>query len=199
MGVVKERETFGKCPACGGDVLEGEKSFYCSNYKEETGGCKVHVPKLIMGTTFGKQEVEAIVKSGESNLRQGMTKDGNEVEFQIVYDEEKKDFVPRFKGDQVPIGVCPKCGKPVFVGSKSYFCSGYKDEPKCTFSVWKETEGTKFSSEDVRRMLAGETLADVSCFTKEGKEYKCGFRIDKDTGDIVKISYGGTKKEEAGD
>ena len=26
------------------------------------------------------------------------------------------------------LGKCPECGKPVYEGKKSYYCSGYKEE-----------------------------------------------------------------------
>jgi len=38
-----KRVVVGKCPACGGDVIEGQNSFLCSNRKES--GCKFYIPK----------------------------------------------------------------------------------------------------------------------------------------------------------
>lgn len=38
------------------------------------------------------------------------------------------------------IGQCPLCGKNVFENSKSFFCEGYRDEPKCSFTLWKESK-----------------------------------------------------------
>jgi len=195
MATIHERETFGKCAACGGDILEGEKSFYCSNYKkEESGGkdCKVHLPKLIMGQTFNKVRALEFFIKGESDVLEGMTKEGNSVKFKMIYDGDKRDVVAEFQnsGQQSALGKCPKCGKDVYTGSKGYFCSGYKDEPPCSFILWKEGEGAKFSPDMAKRLLAGEELENVPCFTKEGKEYKAGFRVNAD-GDLVKKSYGG--------
>jgi DNA topoisomerase-3 len=44
------------------------------------------------------------------------------------------------------LGVCPLCGKPVAEGKKSYYCAGYKQEPPCSFLVWKEVGGAKVSA-----------------------------------------------------
>ncbi len=36
------------------------------------------------------------------------------------------------------LGKCPRCGKPVYEGKKSFYCSGYKDTPPCGFVLWKD-------------------------------------------------------------
>ena len=198
MATVREREQLGVCPACGGGIVEGEKSYYCLNYKSESEGgkeCKVFLPKLIMGQTFDKGAAAHFFKANRTDVMAGMTKEGKEVEFSMEYDGEEKKIVPRFVnsgGGKEPLGNCPKCGKGVFEGKKSYYCSGYKDEPACDFSLWKETEGAKFDAGMIKQMLNKEELKDVSCFTKDGKEYKCGFKVS-DEGNLVKISYGGQK------
>lgn len=38
------------------------------------------------------------------------------------------------------IGKCPKCGKNVFESDKSFYCEGFKDDPKCSFSLWKNNK-----------------------------------------------------------
>ena len=35
------------------------------------------------------------------------------------------------------LGKCPECGKPVYEGKKSYYCSGYKEG--CKFVLWKNS------------------------------------------------------------
>jgi DNA topoisomerase-3 len=196
MGVVKERESFGKCPLCGGNIVEGEKSFYCGNWNkdDEENSCKIHLPKLIMGRSFDKSEARQFFSERKSPVLKGIKKDGNEVEFCMEYDEEKKEIVPKFVKNekQESLGKCPKCGKDIFIGSKAYFCSGYKDEDKCDFVIWKEMEGAKFTPEMIKELLDGKTLDDVVCFTKEGKEYKSGFKLNGE--DLVKIAYH-SKKE----
>jgi hypothetical protein len=126
--VQSERETFGKCPDpdCGGDIIEGEKSFYCTNYKKvEDGGkeCKVHIPKLVMGNEFDKESVTLFFKNLETAEYQGVTKNGDKTVFKMVYDKEKKEVVPYYPGKEV-IGVCPKCKKDVYEGKMNYYCEG---------------------------------------------------------------------------
>jgi DNA topoisomerase-3 len=90
------------------------------------------------------------------------------------------------------LGVCPLCGKDVYSTEKSagsYYCSGYKGDPPCKFNLFKSQSGAVFTKEMVQALLKGEVLNDVSCFSKEGKEYKSGFRLDSE-GNLVKIVYG---------
>ena len=35
------------------------------------------------------------------------------------------------------VGVCPRCGKNVVEGKKSFYCEGYHDTPSCGFALWK--------------------------------------------------------------
>jgi DNA topoisomerase-3 len=194
MTVEKERETFGKCPKCGGDMYEGEKSYYCSNYKKEGVECKVHLAKKIMGNEFDKKAAREFFRTGETELLKGITKDGNEVEFRLVYDEKQEDITPVYEGSNLAVGKCPACGREVFAGKMSYFCVGYRDE-QCTWSLWKKTVGTTIDFDMAKRLLNKETLENIPFFTKEGKEYLAGLKL-KDDGTLVKIEYGGTKKAE---
>ena len=38
------------------------------------------------------------------------------------------------------IGKCPKCGKNVYESEKSFYCEGFKEEPKCNFTLWKNNK-----------------------------------------------------------
>lgn len=57
------------------------------------------------------------------------------------------------------LGKCPRCGKLVYENSKSFYCSGYRNEPKCSFSMWKSEKfftdkGKELTPEIVRPLLA---------------------------------------------
>ena len=38
-----QREPLGKCPLCGGDVIEGKTGYGCSNWKEK--GCRFYIAR----------------------------------------------------------------------------------------------------------------------------------------------------------
>ena len=52
------------------------------------------------------------------------------------------------------IGNCPRCGKPVYEGKKSFYCSGYKDLPSCGFVLWKNNPYFKSKRKELTKEIA---------------------------------------------
>ena len=89
-------ESIGPCPVCGNPVIEGEKGFGCSNWKN---GCKFTIwkdDKYI--TSFGKQVskemVALLLKNGKVGFRNLKSKKGNTFSayFKYVKNEETGYF-----------------------------------------------------------------------------------------------------------
>lgn len=70
------------------------------------------------------------------------------------------------------VGKCPRCGKPVYEGKKSFYCSGYKDTAPCSFALWKENPYFKSK----RKELTKETAAAL---LKDGKVEMTGLYSEK--------------------
>ena len=84
--------------------------------------------------------------------------------------------------DKEVIGICPLCKKNVYENSKSYYCEGYKNDPKCSFSIWKnnkffEDKGKKLTKSMAKKLIAGEDIKVDKLKTKEGKEYSAYIKI----------------------
>lgn len=67
----KENESIAICPECGHPILESEKSFYCSNYKE---GCSYTLWKKNFvlekyGKKISKIHAKALIKNGEAEIK----------------------------------------------------------------------------------------------------------------------------------
>jgi DNA topoisomerase-3 len=77
-----EKPALGKCPLCGGDVVEGPKSYGCSKWKE---GCKFAIWKTIGGTKISASIAKAL-------LDKGVTK--NKMKFK---NKTGKEFTARLK------------------------------------------------------------------------------------------------------
>lgn len=68
--IPKDSENIGPCPVCGNPVIEGEKSFGCSNWKN---GCKYTIWKddryiASFGKKISKEMVELLLKNGKVGL-----------------------------------------------------------------------------------------------------------------------------------
>lgn len=56
------------------------------------------------------------------------------------------------------IGKCPRCGKFVYEGKKSFYCSGYKDEPPCGFALWKDNLYFRSKRKELTKKVAAALL-----------------------------------------
>ena len=88
-----EHEPLGKCPACGSDVIEGNKGFGCSNWK---GGCKFVIWKddkylAALGKKPTKAMVKKLLKDGRVKGVGFKSKRGNTFDAYIRYVKNEKD------------------------------------------------------------------------------------------------------------
>jgi DNA topoisomerase-3 len=88
-----------------------------------------------------------------------------------------KGGFPRAVFRQKSLGSCPFCKKAVFETKLGYGCSGYKDEPKCTFMIWKTVAGASVSAEDASLLLIGQKTRFKKCKNKEGKAFEAAFAL----------------------
>ena len=58
------------------------------------------------------------------------------------------------------VGKCPRCGKPVYEGKKSFYCSAYKDAVPCGFVLWKENPYFKSKRKELTKKVAAALLKD---------------------------------------
>lgn len=66
-------EVLGKCPRCGGDVIEGKKGYGCANWREQHGKCSFVIWKVIAGKALSRKTVEDLLKKGETRLLKGFS------------------------------------------------------------------------------------------------------------------------------
>ncbi len=64
---------YGKCPRCGGNIIEGKKGFGCSRWRKEDGGCRFVIWKIIAGKKIPKSAVTQLLQNGITQTIQGFT------------------------------------------------------------------------------------------------------------------------------
>ena len=62
--------------------------------------------------------------------------------------------------EKAVVGNCPRCGRPVYEGKKSFYCSGYQADPPCGFALYKENPYFKSKRKDLTRAVAAALLKD---------------------------------------
>ena len=86
-----------------------------------------------------------------------------------------KKYLPQ---DLVPtnqhrlVGKCPKCGRDIIEGRKGYGCSGWKENPPCTFTIWKSNKLIEKSGKEITLEMAQELLTNGQCSMKNFKSPK---------------------------
>jgi DNA topoisomerase-3 len=76
------------------------------------------------------------------------------------------------------LGACPLCRRPVYETKLGYGCSGYKEDPKCNFVIWKTISGATVSTNDAQLLLIGQKTKVKKCRSKTtGKEFEAAFAL----------------------
>lgn len=83
------RGEIGICPICGGNVMEGKKNYYCSNYREKN--CGFVLWKVVAKKELTKDQIIQLLEKGKTSLIKGFTKNaGGTFSACLVLDEEGK-------------------------------------------------------------------------------------------------------------
>ena len=86
------------------------------------------------------------------------------------------------------VGICPRCGKNVVEGKKSFFCEGWNASPPCGFALWKNDRFFTSKHKELTRKTAAALLKTgrvhlTGLFSeKKGVLYDATIILD-DTGD----------------
>ena len=86
-------DVLGKCPACGGDVKESEKGFFCTNSKN----CKYGIFKEDKYLQLFKKKptktmVKSLLKKGEAKVKSMTGKDGNKFDAILKYEKNNNGY-----------------------------------------------------------------------------------------------------------
>ena len=101
-----------------------------------------------------------------------------------IINSEHKTISSEFstlKQEKEIIGVCPKCGEPIYEGEKNFYCNGYKSG--CDFKLWKKIKvfnqkEVTITKQDAKTLLNKGTILIIGLTNKAGKKYKANFKLE---------------------
>ena len=101
-----------------------------------------------------------------------------------IINSEHKTISSEFstlKQEKEIIGVCPKCGEPIYEGEKNFYCNGYKSG--CDFKLWKKIKVFNqkeviITKQDAKTLLNKGTILITGLTNKAGKKYKANFKLE---------------------
>ena len=91
------------------------------------------------------------------------------------------------------VGVCPRCGKNVVEGKKSFFCEGYYDKPPCGFALWKNDRFFTGKRKELTKSVAAALLKNgrvrmTGLFSEsKGVTYDATVVMEDDGGKFVRF------------
>ncbi|MCM1125013.1 MAG: DNA topoisomerase [Lachnospiraceae bacterium] len=93
----------------------------------------------------------------------------------------KKDSPEKKLNRRESIGVCPICGKEIYESGKSWYCSGYAEEPKCNFTIWKKICCKSIAASAAKTLLASGRTELIKGFkSSQGREFSAYLVLKED-------------------
>ncbi len=183
-------ESVGECPVCGRAVTEGPKSFGCSKWKPEDGGCKFVIWKEVAGKKLSAGVVKELLAKGETAkpVKGFKSKAGKAFEARLRFDREKGKVEFVFDGasgagtggGKEVLGKCPLCGGDVVATPKGYGCSNWK-EKGCKFIIWGTISEKKITPAVAKALLEKGEVEQMKGFkSRAGKEFSAGLRLTQE-------------------
>ncbi|RJQ55122.1 MAG: hypothetical protein C4530_16445 [Desulfobacteraceae bacterium] len=187
----------GKCPACGGEIIEGKKGFGCRNWREPDGGCRFVVWKEIAGNKIDPMLLKTLLSGGATPAMTFRSKEGREFSASLKLERNEKEgrwetrFVSAAKEasedggepqETSQLGNCPRCGAAVEEGPKGFGCRNWRQEDgACRFVIWKTIAGKQIPRKAVQDLLTkGKTQVINGFVSKKGKEFSASLRLGGD-------------------
>lgn len=151
----------GKCPVCWKDFLEGKNGYYCSDRN-----CKCSISKNLLGVNIPKTEVKKLLTGKETKEFTFTKKDGTTFQSKLHFENGELKFGSG-TGKKESDVLCPDCGANIIDTGKFFICKNYKNP--CNFCVSHELNGTKFTLDDIEKMIDGE-MVEKTFTWKSGKQ-----------------------------
>ena len=79
-----------------------------------------------------------------------------------VPDDVRNKYRVRKEGEKESLGNCPICGKPVYEGSKVYYCS----DTDCNFCLWKDNRFLESMKKTMTKDMAVDLLSHGRTYVK---------------------------------
>lgn len=122
-------------------------------YKNRT----IELSKMLKRVYKNEQSVDEGIKLIKEMLEHDIKKD---IKIEAVVEEKEV------------IGICPRCKKNVYEGTKNFYCEGYKEG--CNFALWKEDKffsarGKKITKSIASKLLKDKVVAIKGFKKKDGK------------------------------
>ncbi len=196
-GTTKETD-LGKCPACGGTIIEGNRGFGCGNWRKADGGCRFVVWKTIAGRGIAPETVRELTEKRIIGPLDGfVSKAGRPFSAKLkVVQNEDGTWGAAFDFDNGPakaevLGKCPACGGDVVESDKGYGCANWRQEDGgCRFTIWKTIARKEISRSVAKELLEHGATGTLQGFiSRKGSAFAARLRLEDQGEGAPKVGF----------
>ena len=189
---VTRRAVFGKCPACGGDIIKGKKDYGCSNWKAEKGACRFVIPSVISGRMISSHILSELLDKKKAGPVVGFVSEQGE-RFSGILKLVKENDVwqviiasgspgaphPSAAQSENAVGICPSCGGEIIKSEKAYGCSNRRENGGCRFVIWRTIAQKEIPKEAVAQLLENGVTDMIAGFiSRKGTEFSAKLKLE---------------------
>ncbi len=164
-----------KCPKCGAPMRKYSWGWACSAYSKDEDSCKFAVGYKMGGASFTDKDIEELLTNKRtSKIIHGFKKKDSEETYSayVIIDDNGnlgRSWETPYK--------CPKCGKPINIGTKSWGCSGWKDG--CDFTIWNTIAGRTITDKEKEQLLTKGKTGVLNGFSKkDGTKFSAALTVE---------------------
>lgn len=145
-----EDNSLGDCPKCGKPVVEKEKTFGCTGFKD---GCTFAIWKEFRKNELPRKAIKPLLAGKEVLLQNIQPSEAGKKPYDVYVFLKDGQLQTRFPtADDNSLGPCPVCKKPVIEGETYYGCSAWK-QTGCKFKLSKEFLGVKVTAAQLKKLI----------------------------------------------
>lgn len=161
-------------------LLDDKKKYMTTELGRKFISC---IPDVLKSKelTISFENKLAKVNTGELSREVFLQDILNQIKNDIDILKEKAPVEKEKMGFDETVGKCPVCGKPMRESSKSWYCAGYKDNPKCSFTIWKKICNKTISEKYVKELLENGKSELIKGFkSNQGNEFSAQLILKED-------------------
>lgn len=137
-------QSLGACPKCAKPVIEGEKSFGCSGWRD---GCDFKIWKTLRKVELPVSVVKSLLASKKVLLKNFQSEKGT---YDLILYLDQYELKTRFPDpEELSLGKCPLCSQHVLEKKSSYQCSSIS----CQFRLMKDFLGQAIKPSQIKKLL----------------------------------------------
>ena len=171
------KNVIGKCPVCGGNVMETALGYCCDGTTKEGRRCQFVIHRQIHGVEITEEICTQLLTCGRTDVMEMKNKCGQpfQARFAIEHGKVEVELESHYLK-----GRCPICGGRVKKTSRGFACENHVGhKASCSFYILGIICNRKITDEEVEAFLAGKALTLDGFSSNDGHLFSSTLHLNK--------------------